>query len=325
LTSCPAISEKAKRHLKMQKLKIILITIVVLGIAGYVAYHQIDRHQQKRLDTALERERNEWWDNIGKLEEKVAELEQELAQERGASVPKEKLNEVFGQSPTVVAPENEETDCDELQRQMTAFFTYLDKQDYILSHGLEGGTRNLFQQVVKELSENPPLVTGEMRDFSSLISNVAHLYRVLGREQLELITEIMEHESEIMESVTATFFEWATSGDRCQDQVNGPPSLQVLYKYAGFFLNTLAGRSYLLRRNSKIRILTAYYSVLILDKANQETLNPYGIDIRPFIDASLYDVSNQRGLIHRKEYQGKLEAMRRHYEMKNLGARVFTP
>jgi hypothetical protein len=314
-----------KRHLKMQKLKKILIIIVILGIAGYVAYHQIDRHQQERLDTALERERNEWWDNIGKLEEKVAKLEEELAQERGEVVPQEKLGEVFGKAPSVVTPEIEAISCDELQRQMTAFFTYLDKQDYILSYGLEGGTWNLFQQVVKQLSENPPLVTGEMKDFSSLISNVAHFYRVLGRERVELINEIIQHESEIMESVMATFFEWLTSGDRCQDQINRPPSLEVLYKYAGFLLNTLAGRSYLLRRNAKIRILTTYYSVLILHKANEETLNPYGIDIRPYIDSSLYDISNQRGLTHRKKYRGELEAMRRGYQMKTLGARVYTP
>jgi hypothetical protein len=194
---------------------------------------------------------------------------------------------------------------------MTAFFTYLDRQDYILSHELEGGTWNLFQQVVKELSATPPLVTGEMKDFSSLIQHLAHFYRVLGRERIELITEFMQHESEIIESVMATFFAWLTSGDRCKDQIAKPPSLEVLYEYAGFFLNTLAGRSYLLRRNSKIRMLTTYYSVLILDRANEETLNRYGIDIRPHIELSLYDISNQRGLIHQKKYLAELEAIRK--------------
>jgi hypothetical protein len=299
----------------MERLKkpiiIIVALVVVLGITGYVAYRQIDRQQQRRLHTALERERNEWWDNIGKLEEKVAELEQELAQERGALVPKEKLSEVFGKTPTVVTPEVQAISCDELQRQMTAFFTYLDRQDYVLSHELGGGTWNLFQQVVKELSANPPLVTGEMKDFSSLIQHLAHFYRVLGRERIELITEVMQHESEIIESVMATFFAWLTSGDRCKDQIAKPPSLEVLYEYAGFFLNTLAGRSYLLRRNSKIRMLTTYYSVLILDRANEETLNRYGIDIRPHIELSLYDISNQRGLIHQKKYLAELEAIRK--------------
>jgi len=306
----------------MDKSKKIILIVVILGIAGYVAYHQIDTRQQRRLDTALERERNEWWDNIGKLEEKVAELEQELAQERGEVVPQEKLNEVFGQAQAVVAPEVKTIACDELQRQVTAFFSYLDRQDYILSHELEGGTWSLFLEILNELSANPPLVTGEMKDFSSLIRNVAHFYRVLGRERVELITEVIQHESEIIESVMETFFAWLTSGERCQDQIQGLPSLEVLYEYAGFFLNTLAGRSYLLRRNSKIRILTSYYSVLILDKANEETLNPYGIDIRPHIDFSLYDINNQRGLIHQKKYRAALEAMKKEYEIENHGART---
>jgi deoxycytidine triphosphate deaminase len=306
----------------MDKSKKIILIVVILGIAGYVAYHQIDTRQQRRLDTALERERNEWWDNIGKLEEKVAELEQELAQERGEVVPQEKLNEVFGQTQAVVAPEVKTIACDELQRQVTAFFSYLDRQDYILSHELEGGTWSLFLEILNELSANPPLVTGEMKDFSSLIRNVAHFYRVLGRERVELITEVIQHESEIIESVMETFFAWLTSGERCQYQIQGLPSLEVLYEYSGFFLNTLAGRSYLLRRNSKIRILTSYYSVLILDKANEETLNPYGIDIRPHIDFSLYDINNQRGLIHQKKYRAALEAMKKEYEIENHGART---
>jgi deoxycytidine triphosphate deaminase len=306
----------------MDKSKKIILIVVILGIAGYVAYHQIDTRQQRRLDTALERERNEWWDNIGKLEEKVAELEQELAQERGELVPQEKLNEVFGQTQAVVAPEVKTIACDELQRQVTAFFSYLDRQDYILSHELEGGTWSLFLEILNELSANPPLVTGEMKDFSSLIRNVAHFYRVLGRERVELITEVIQHESEIIESVMETFFAWLTSGERCQYQIQGLPSLEVLYEYSGFFLNTLAGRSYLLRRNSKIRILTSYYSVLILDKANEETLNPYGIDIRPHIDFSLYDINNQRGLIHQKKYRAALEAMKKEYEIENHGART---
>jgi len=309
----------------MEKSKAVLLIVVALGIAGYVVYHQIEKRQEKMLHTALERERNEWWDNIGKLEEKVAELEQELAQERGALVPQEKLNEVFGQAQAVVAPELKIIACDELQRQMKAFFSYLDKQDYILSHGLEGGTWSLFLEILDELSANPPLVTGEMKDFSNLIRNVAHFYRVLGRERVELITEVVQHESEIIESVMETLFAWLTSGERCQYQIQGLPSLEVLYEYAGFFLNTLAGRSYLLRRNSKIRILTSYYAVLILDKANEETLNPYGIDIRPHIDFSLYDINNQRGLIHQKKYRAELKAMRKDYQMEDLGARADTP
>jgi hypothetical protein len=96
--------------------------------------------------------------------------------------------------------------------------------------------------------------------------------------------------------------------------IKGYPPLNVMYEYAGFFLNTLAGKSYLLRRDSKVRILTIYYSILILDKANDETLNRHGIDIRPYIDFLFYDVINQRGLVYRKQYLAELIGLKEKYK-----------
>jgi hypothetical protein len=36
-----------------------------------------------------------------------------------------------------------------------------------------------------------------------------------------------------------------------------------MYEYASY-LNTLGGRSYLMRRDSKVRLLTTYYCILVL-------------------------------------------------------------
>jgi hypothetical protein len=91
------------------------------------------------------------------------------------------------------------------------------------------------------------------------------------------------------------------------------PSLETLYEYAGFFLNTLAGRNYLMRRNSQQRILTTYYSILILDKANDSTLNRYGIDIRPKIELLIPEINNTKGLIFKKQYSEKLNALKIKY------------
>ena len=88
-----------------------------------------------------------------------------------------------------------------------------------------------------------------------------------------------------------------------------------MYEYSAFFLNTLAGRSYLLRRDSKIRILTGYYSVLILDRANEEQLNSGGLDIRPSIKSLLSDLQTQTGLIHQKEYIAELEKLADKYKV----------
>jgi len=89
--------------------------------------------------------------------------------------------------------------------------------------------------------------------------------------------------------------------------------LSSQYEYAGFFLNSLGGRSYLLRRDPGVRILTTYYSVLILDRANEEDLNRHGIDIRPHIDSVAQEIRNSRGLVFQKQYLDRLEALREKY------------
>jgi hypothetical protein len=75
----------------------------------------------------------------------------------------------------------------------------------------------------------------------------------------------------------------------------------------------LGGRSYLLRRDPKVRTLTSYYCVLILDKANDEELNSRGIDIRPYIESSLIEIENKTGLVHQEEYLTKLRELRLKY------------
>ena len=111
------------------------------------------------------------------------------------------------------------------------------------------------------------------------------------------------------------FYSFYTSDKCCEEDLQGCPTLKLFYEYAGFFLNTIAGRNYLLRRDSKIRILTIFYCVLILDTANQEKLNPYGIDIRPYIYLSMNDISNQKNLIHHKQYLTKLQSLKEKYKM----------
>jgi hypothetical protein len=124
----------------------------------------------------------------------------------------------------------------------------------------------------------------------------------------------LQNEDEILESVMQTFYLWATD-ETADREKTGQPALKTLYTYSGFFLNTLAGKSYLLRRNSKIRLLTTYYSVLILDRANDEQLNPVGIDIRPYIEFLLNDLQSQIGLIHQKQYLSELIKLADKYKM----------
>jgi hypothetical protein len=168
--------------------------------------------------------------------------------------------------------------------------------------------------MVNQLSKKPPIVTGEMKDLANLIRNMAHFYRVVGKKGIELSKMIIRNEPEVIEPVMAALFGWFTAGNCCNEKTKGCPSFEILYEYAGFFLNTLAGKSYLLRRDSKVRILTSYYCVLIVDRANDETLNRHGIDVRPHIDFLFYDIINQRVLVNKKQYLGKLVSLKEKYK-----------
>lgn len=288
---------------------------MIIGFIGYFAYNQIINWHKKELVTAISQERKEFGEKTWELEKGISKLEEELALYKEKLIPEEKLTEVFGEEATLMSPERENTDCEDLERQILAFFTYLDKKDYIILQKTEHGTYNLFNQMVKQLSETLPIVTGETRDIISLTRNIAHFYRVLGNKRIELIKEIFKNENDIFESLMTTFFLFYTSDKCCKEGLQGCPSLGLLYEYSGFFMNTIAGRSYLLRRDSKIRILTTYYCVLILDKANEEILNYNGIDIRPHIDLSINDISNQKNLIYRKQYLTKLQSLKEKYKM----------
>ncbi len=167
----------------------------------------------------------------------------------------------------------------------------------------------------KKLSSKLPIITGEMSSLYNIVRNVAHFYRVMGKKRVLLIKQMLQNESEVIESVMRTFYLWFTMDDEGHSTVQGRPSMENMYEYAGYILNTLGGRSYLLRRDPKVRTLTTYYCVLILDKANDEELNSKGIDIRPYIGSSLMEIENQTGLVHQKEYLTKLRELRLKYHL----------
>ena len=112
----------------------------------------------------------------------------------------------------------------------------------------------------------------------------------------------------------STFFQWFTADSGGPAQSADRPSSAVMYEYAGYLLNTLGGRSYLLRRNPKVRALATYYCVLVLDMANERELNSKGIDIRPYLKSSLLEIKNQIGLIHQKKYIAKLSELNLKYQ-----------
>jgi len=297
----------------MDKVIKVGIVVAVVAIVAYFAYNLFSSWHKQSLETAKRHERVEWEKRTKELMEKVTGLEEELTSIKGESIPERKLKEVFG-SDAAIAKEEEPLGFEEIEQQIKAFFTYLDEQDYVQAYQFKGGTYQQFQLVLQKLSAKPPSITEETASLYNLYRNMAHFFRVMGKKRVNLTRDVLQNEGEILESAMQTFYLWATD-ETADKQKTGQPTLKTLYTYSGFFLNTLAGKSYLLRRNSKIRLLTTYYSVLMLDRANDQQLNPAGIDIRPHIEFLLNDLQNQIGLIHQKQYLSELKQLADKYNL----------
>jgi len=204
--------------------------------------------------------------------------------------------------------------CKQNREKLQGLFAYLDRQDYVVSHQLKGGSFEHFKNLLTRLLETPPSVLLETDSIFRVLRNRAHFYRVLGKKDTLLLREILRKEGDIMESIFAILYQAYTLQEKCK--VDGPTlhvPLQKVYPYSVLFLNTLGGASYLMRRDSRVRMLTRYYCILILDQANRCTLNKLGLDIRPPLDILLGDLKGTANLARKNEYIDTLEHIRTGY------------
>ena len=302
----------------------IIVAIVVIVASAFFIYSKFAGWHASKLETTVKQEKRIWQDKRDQMEQEIATLKQELAVAKGQNVSQDKLANIFGevqqedkevtqQLEGQISEKKKQPRFAEIEDHIMSFFSYMDDQEYVQSYKFEEGTYRQYQIAIKKLSSKLPIITGEMSSLYNIVRNVAHFYRVMGKKRVLLIKQMLQNESELIESVMRTFYLWFTIDDEGHSTVPGRPSIENMYEYAGYLLNTLGGRSYLLRRDPKLRTLTTYYCVLILDKANDEELNSKGIDIRPYIGSSLMEIENKTGLVHQKEYLTKLRELRFKY------------
>ena len=291
----------------MHKLLRALPFIIIVSFIGYYAYNEIVNWHNEEIATAVTQEREKHEKNIGKLEDELSSHEQVL-------IPEDKLLEIFGKKKMFIFSEAKTIKCSELEENIQNFFSYLDRENYKLQEESYQRSYDMFIEMVKDLSNTSPILTAETRDILSLTRNTAHLYRVLGEKRIRLIKQILKNENTILEHVLANFYLFYISKECCKEGSSECLSFKFLYEYSGFFLNTLGGKSYLLRRDSRIRILATYYCILILDNANEATLNYYGIDIYPYIDFAINEINNQKNLIYHEEYVARLVNLKEKYQ-----------
>ncbi len=199
---------------------------------------------------------------------------------------------------------------------LSEFFHYLDQQPSIRHLGLDTGTRDRFKIILKKLSTHLPVPAGEGIDPRILTANVYHFFRALDRTDIRLMKEIIRHERDNMEMDLRMFYQWFLKGEGDPDLDGLRPSLETAYPYAGYLLNTIGGRAYLLRRPSTVRVLLTYYSLLIVYQADKEGKNSYGIDLYPYVRALAEEMTHYPDLQYQQEYLEKLDQIRQYYVSK---------
>lgn len=285
----------------------------ILIVVGLGTYFMAAKWHRSQVASNRQQAQNECLEVIHKMEVDLDEMRAQLEAERQMRPGNDVFPTVFGTPAPGRDDDDLPTDCARVETQLNAFFDYLDTQPYMADQEIKGGSAGFFRESAAQLLADPPVNIAEMRDMFRLVKNVTHFYRVLGKERLLLAKEIMDAEDRVLEPAMAMLYARVTECGQPLPGDDRPLPMERLYDYAGYFLNTLGGRSYLLRRESKMRMLVTYYSIWIVDRANDEKFNRYGIDLRPYIDYLFYDISNQKGLTYRERYLTRLTILRDKY------------
>lgn len=235
-------------------------------------------------------------------------------QEPANPLPEEPVTSVTDspqQTPLVeLSPQQQ---CEQLSSKLSEFFTHLDQKPYIKDFKLNQPIADHFTQLTAKLLANPPVVTRESDDLYTILTNMAHFFRVIGRRNILLIKGILDRERDKIEDVAAELYT-CTIVNKCTGgtfQIQAP--LDKVYEYAGFFLNTMGGRSYLFRRDSRSRLLVNYYAILIVDRANKENLNRYGLDISETLPRLIQEIEGTNQLIYKEDYLDRLDELQEKY------------
>jgi len=252
-----------------------LFVLIGLVAAGLVAYFILAERAQEEKEMGEVRAPDR--EIMPDQKEKTP-----LIDEEEPAGPVEKAS-VLTEEAVEKEPTGAENLCSEIENRVQDFFSYLKKEAYVQDLETDTDIHERFKAMMGKLSSQPPIPAGEGLDFLMMTRNVYHFYRVLDEDEIRLTKQILENEAEYLEINLDTFFEWLVPAEPCPNMEKTRPSLDVLYPYAGFFINTIGGRAYLFRRALPVRLLVSYYSVLIIHEADRKGKNTYGIDIFPEI------------------------------------------
>ena len=196
------------------------------------------------------------------------------------------------------------------------FFLYLDSERYIQKLDLGTNTYSQFKKILQQLTAKPPVPAGEGMHPTTMVANIYYFSRALDRKDLLLFKEVVINERDTMELNLEMFYRWFMLGNLCPDPDQARPSFDVMYRYAGFFLNSTGGRAYLFRRPLRLRLLLSYYCVLIVYQADRLGKNNYGLNLLPYIQPLKDELAHHAELEFQAHYIRSLNRIEDYYLQK---------
>lgn len=210
--------------------------------------------------------------------------------------------------------EKKKEECELLGNKLYNFFIHIDSEEYMKHFALEEPAQTYFIRLAYNLLDNPPVVSRESDDLYTILKNMAHFFRIIGKDNILLIKAILDRERDKIEDVASELYQWMAIGSCQNNRLEFTAPIEKTYEYAGFFLNTMGGRSYLFRRDSRSRLLVNYYSVLIVAGANEKGLNRHGINLSLIIPQLIQEIESTSQLIYKENYLDQLYTLMEKYQ-----------
>jgi len=287
--------------------------VLIVGALAAILWWKWDPIYERFTRKAVVAEQQKCTERIQELQ-KLLSQKQPIQQQQPQKqlLPTARFTEVFGpNSPIAQGRSPQRLDCQQLEDTLRSFCRYLDGNQALKTHGISQDSWPFFTGILASLDRHKPTISGEAYRAPILLQNSFFFFRLLRQKKIAVIRDIINSEADLAEPLMGTLYHWLIR--KCGDLGDSAESLKFLYRYAGFFLQTLGGHSYLIRRDSKIALLTMYYSVLAVHQANEHSLNEEGIDLRFFLPILFSGVQSRNDLLYSEDYLQTLSNLQLKY------------
>ena len=290
----------------------LLLTVIVIGIIAALVVWKWDVVVERISEEKVDAERHAWMERTRELEGIIIEMQK--GTEPKPLRPAERLRQVFGpSSPLAKGAAPRTLKCVELEQSLQAFCKYLDAGETFRSQKTYRDSWAFFTDILATLEKKPPTISAETYRPSIIVKNSHYFFRLLRREKINIVREVLQYEADLAEPLMGVLYHWLMNGRTCDEPQSITSNLDTLYRYAGFFLNTLGGHSYLYRRDSRISLLTIYYSILVVHEANSQGFNEEGLDLRFFLPLIFGEIQSRNDLLYAEDYLQTLTDLQLQY------------